>query len=269
MKRKCEACQRTDPGPTDYCQWCGSAAIVCLEEDEGKPGRGSSVRVVSADEVEEMPPLVQTKAPIFDCIGGYGVGTVVSISAPPGAGKTTEALRVAVAQNAKVLHLIAGEMSDEQARAAAEDAGASEKFFREKKHQIVTAESWTDAMEYTERTCSGRNPPAFVIWDSTSMWVPSREEEERDFIEQNVRLASDYDLVVFAICQWSQQGRGRGSLTIPHGGALWIEITNSPMLFKVRKARPPWSGKQGEYLRPRLAPGQTWEGMEAPARRKK
>lgn len=253
-----------------FCQWCGSSAIVSLEEDEdGQPKRGSSVQVISADEVESMPPLIPTKAPIFSCIGGYGRGTVVSISAPPGGGKTTEALRVAVAQNARVLHLIFGEMSEEQAREAAADAGATEKWFREKKHLIVTAEDWHDAAEYIERACDSRKPPEFVIWDSTTMWIQGgREDDEKEFISENVRLAAEYGLVIFAIAQWSNSSsRGKGTLTIPHGGALWIKI--EPHQFVVMKARPPWSGKQGSYPRPRLQPGQTWEGQEIVGVRKK
>lgn len=262
MKRRCEACPSTpvrDPGPGPFCQWCGSSAIVTPDEGaDGEPKRGSSVEVVSADEVEEMAPLIETKAPIFACIGGYGLGSVVSVSAPPGGGKTTEALRVAVAQNARVLHLIYGECSPEQARAAAKDAGASAKWFREKKHQIATAESWQEAAEYMDRVCSSRKRPEFVIWDSTSMWVPAIETEEREFIAENVRMADEYKIVVFCITHWSQQGRGKGTLTIPHGGALWMRI--KPTTFEVLKARPPWSGKQGVYQRPFLKPGQTWPG---------
>ena len=72
--------------------------------------------------------------------------------------------------------------------------------------------------------------------------------------------SDEYKIVVFAITHWSQQGRGKGTLTIPHGGALWMRI--KPTTFEVLKARPPWSGKQGVYPRPFLKPGQTWPGQE-------
>lgn len=263
MRRRCESCPPTpprDPGPGPFCQWCGSSAIVVAEDDSDcEPKRGSSVEVVSADEVENMAPLIPTKAPIFDCIGGYGLGTVVSVSAPPGGGKTTEALRVAVAQNARVLHLIYGECSPEQAKAAAKDAGATAKWFRDKKHQIAMAEDWRDAADYMKRACASRKKPEFVIWDSTSMWVPN-QSDENDFIRVNVDMADEFQVVVFCITHWSQQGRGKGTLTIPHGGALWMRIKTTT--FEVLKARPPWSGKQGVYPRPRLKPGQTWPGQE-------
>jgi len=264
MKRRCEACgPAKDPGPGQFCQWCGSSAVVSLDDNaEGEPRRGSSVEVVSADEVENMPPLIETKAPIFACIGGYGLGTVVSVSAPPGGGKTTEALRVAVAQNARVLHLIEGECSHEQARGAAKDAGASAKWFREKKHLIATAECWQDAAEYMDNVCGSRKKPEFVIWDSTSNWV-TRQDEEAEFIKRNVEMAEEHKIVVFCITHWSQQGRGAGTLKIPHGGALWMRIHNRPMQFEVLKARPPWSGRQGVYARPFLKPGQTWPGQES------
>lgn len=240
-----------------------------MDDADGEPKRGSSVEVVSADEVDEMAPLIHTKAPLFDCIGGYGLGAVVSISAEPGGGKTTEALRVAVAQNTRVLHLIYGECSPEQAKAALVEAGASAKYMREKKHQIATAENWQDAAEYMDSACSSRKKPGFVIWDSTSMWVPAIESEEREFIAENVRMAEEHQIVVFCITHWSQRGRGKGTLTIPHGGALWIKIVKKPWIigkqagmFEVMKARPPWSGKQGSYARPWLKPGQTWPGQE-------
>lgn len=264
MKRRCESCPPApprDPGPGAFCQWCGSSAVVTIDDDtDGEPKRGSTVQVVSADEIENMRPLVPCQAPIFNCLGGYGKGTVVAVSAPPGHGKTTECLRVAVAQNASILHLVEGEASDEQVKAAALDAGASARWIRAKKLRIVRAETWQDAAEFIDRACRSRNKPEFAAWDSTTMWVPGREEEEREFIKTNVDLAAEHDIVIFAICQWSQQGRGRGTLTIPHGSAIWIEI--KPGEFIVKKARPPWSGKQASYTRPFLKPGQTWPGQE-------
>jgi predicted ATP-dependent serine protease len=279
VKYRCDACGKDADERSfrsGFCMFCGASAVVAVEEEEtdGRPKRGSTARIVSGAEIGTMDPLIPTKAPIFACIGGYGRGTLVAVTAPPGHGKTTECLRVPIAQNARVIHAVAGEMSEPQGVEAAFDAGATEKYIRDDKYIFLTADDTADALEEIDRLCStGKKErrPQFVIWDSTSMWLPNgREEEEKEFVSDNVALAEEHGLVIFAIAQWSQEGRGKGSLIIPHGGALWMEVHNGPPgQFRVKKCRPPWSGKQGIYDRPVLKPGQTWEGQEIVGVRKK
>jgi predicted ATP-dependent serine protease len=250
MKYVCAACSKTAGSALAahslHCPSCGAQALEVRDEDGVKLRRGSTASSTPLDDVE-IPELTPCRAPLLACVGGYCAGRIIVIAAPPGVGKSTECVRVAVDLDATVSYLD-GEMTDMECKAVLLDGGASESFIRRNVRRWV-AEDWRDALSAADSTGSD-----LVIVDSVQAWVPQQDENE---FRDEVRKRAADGITFFVIQQWTRGGkRARGSLTVEHAGAITIDLHRDTI--EVRKARPPWHGKNGTYNRPRLQPGQVF-----------
>jgi predicted ATP-dependent serine protease len=237
----CGACGKqltkadADAGP--FCPYCLVPDIRLEDEPDPAPRRGSTAFVTSLAEAED-PVTLPCEAPLVACLGGVQRGALIVVSGEPGEGKSTECARVAVALGEPPAYLDR-EMTAKRCKVVLRDAGASAAFIRRTRR--IVGEQWSHAVELAH----GRS-----IWilDSVSEWVG--QEDEKDLADALVQ-ATESGVIVFAIQQWTRQGRARGTLQVEHRGDVTIDlVTKERPKFHVRKTR--W-GEKGFYDRPRLS----------------
>jgi predicted ATP-dependent serine protease len=242
-----------------HCPHCGEEAVVFLggEEDEGAaPPDGVDEGAELEDdeepfEVEDLDgvePLRLTPctAPLVAPLGGVpSTGAVVLLTGVPGAGKSTEAVRLAVELGEAPIYCDR-EMMRAQCAALFERVNAPASFVRQTKR--ITGGTWRQAFAYAAEARQGGGARILIV-DSLHEWAGELESERKALMMRARRLA-DAGLLVVVIAHYARAGHVSGGRGSEHRADAVLVVRHDEI--EISKCR--WSPARGSFPRDGAAP---------------
>lgn len=204
------------------------------------------------------PELVPCSAPLVQMFGGIRRSSLLMVTGPPKAGKSTESARVAVRLDVAPVYLCK-EMDGWQTAHVFRLAGASPAYLRRVDH--ITSKSWSAAL----RRARGAE---LVIVDSMTRWARPADIPE---LLADLILLKKTGTIVLAIAHWAREGHASGTLGQEHDVDATIQVHRDRFEVECRWSsalgafpREPWSAEQPTAPAPSPRPAAARKGTGDP-----